>query len=323
MFEKMRDRHVDAVAMEVSSQGLKLSRVDFVPFKIGVFTNFSKDHIGGAEHPDMEDYLQSKLMLFKRCGQAVINADADMAGIVAGAAGCPVLTYGIRQPADVRAEQIVTHSDHVTFRAVTPWFVTEILVSSPGLFNVYNALAAISACGLLGIAPEAMREGLSELQVPGRAEVVPTPGKPYTIMIDYAHTPDSLENILQAVRGFTKGRLISLFGCGGDRDRTKRPLMGGISGRLADYTIITSDNPRTEEPEQILKDIETGILSLNAEYTVIGDRTEAIRHAMACGRSGDIIVLAGKGHETYQMFKDRTIHYDEREVVENLLKEMV
>jgi len=323
MFEKMRDRHVDAVAMEVSSQGLKLSRVDFVPFKIGVFTNFSKDHIGGAEHPDMEDYLQSKLMLFRRCGQAVINADADMAGIVAGAAGCPVLTYGIRQPADVRAEQIVTHSDHVTFRAVTPWFVTEILVSSPGLFNVYNALAAISACGLLGIAPEAMREGLSELQVPGRAEVVPTPGKPYTIMIDYAHTPDSLENILQAVRGFTKGRLISLFGCGGDRDRTKRPLMGGISGRLADYTIITSDNPRTEEPEQILKDIETGILSLNAEYTVIGDRTEAIRHAMACGRSGDIIVLAGKGHETYQMFKDRTIHYDEREVVENLLKEMV
>ena len=323
MFEKMRDRGVDAVAMEVSSQGLKLSRVDFVPFKIGVFTNFSKDHIGGAEHPDMEDYLQSKLLLFKRCGQGIVNVDAEMADLVIGAVTGPVLTYGIRQPADVRAEQIVTHSDHVTFHAVTPWYETDVLVSAPGLFNVYNALAAISACGLLGVSPEAIREGLAELQVPGRAEVVPTPGKPYTIMIDYAHTPDSLENILQAVRDFTAGRLISLFGCGGDRDRTKRPMMGSISGRLADYTIITSDNPRTEEPEQILRDIETGISPLNVEYTVIADRTEAIRHAMETGRPGDIIVLAGKGHETYQMFKDRTIHYDEREVVENLLKEMV
>jgi len=196
-------------------------------------------------------------------------------------------------------------------------------VSAPGLFNVYNALAAIAACGALGIGPEAIREGLSRVAVPGRAEVVPTPGMPYTVMIDYAHTPDSLENILNAVRGFTANRLICVFGCGGDRDRTKRPQMGAISGRLADYTIITSDNPRTEEPERILKDIEVGITPLGVAYTVIQDRTEAIRHAMLQGREGDVIVLAGKGHETYQMFKDKTIHYDEREVVEVLLKEMV
>ena len=323
MFEKMRERSVDSVVMEVSSQGLKLNRVDFVPFKIGVFTNFSQDHIGGAEHPDMADYFRSKMMLFARCGSAIVNADVEATDAVIRASAGPVLTYGIRHAADIRAEKVETNQDSVSFHAVTPWFRTDVRVSAPGLFNVYNALAAIAACGLLGISAADVQAGLSEIQVPGRAEVVPTPGRPYTVMIDYAHTPDSLENILSAVRDFTAGRLISLFGCGGDRDRAKRPLMGGISGRLADYTILTSDNPRTEEPEQILRDIEAGILSSDAQYTVITDRTAAIRHALENGRAGDIIVLAGKGHETYQMFKDRTIHYDEREVVETLLKEMV
>lgn len=323
MFEKMRDRSVVSVAMEVSSQGLKLNRVDFVPFRVGVFTNFSQDHIGGAEHPNLADYFRSKMLLFARCGQGIVNADIEMAGEVVKSATCPVLTYGIRRSADIWAERIEKHHDAVSFHVVTPWFETDVRVSAPGLFNVYNALAAIAACGFLGVAPENVKEALAEIQVPGRAEVVPTPGRPYTVMIDYAHTPDSLENILSAVRDFTTGRLISLFGCGGDRDRTKRPLMGHISGRLADYTIITSDNPRTEEPDQILRDIEAGILSMDAEYTVIADRTEAIRHALEYGQVGDFIVLAGKGHETYQMFRDKTIHYDEREVVETLLKEMV
>lgn len=324
MFQKMRERAVDTVAMEVSSQGLKLNRVDFVPFRIGVFTNFSQDHIGGSEHPDMDDYLQSKLRLFSRCETGIVNADIDIAPRVKGAATCPVLTYGIRQESvDVRAHHVALFASSVRFQVTTPWFETAVEVSAPGLFNVYNALAAIAACGALGIGPEAIREGLSRVAVPGRAEVVPTPGMPYTVMIDYAHTPDSLENILNAVRGFTANRLICVFGCGGDRDRTKRPQMGAISGRLADYTIITSDNPRTEEPERILKDIEMGITPLGVAYTVIQDRTEAIRHAMLQGREGDVIVLAGKGHETYQMFKDKTIHYDEREVVEVLLKEMV
>lgn len=323
MFEKMRERSVDSVAMEVSSQGLKLNRVDFVPFKVGVFTNFSQDHIGGAEHPDMADYFRSKMLLFGRCGCGIVNVDSESAGAVLKGASCPVLTYGIRQEADIMAKDVRTLQDSVSFLAVTPWFQSTVRVSAPGLFNVYNALAAIAACGYLGVSAADVKAGLMEIKVPGRAEVVPTPGKSYTVMIDYAHTPDSLENILSTVRDFTAGRLVSLFGCGGDRDRAKRPLMGGISGRLADYTILTSDNPRTEEPEQILRDIEAGILSANAEYTVITDRTEAIRHALAIGLAGDVIVLAGKGHETYQMFKDRTIHYDEREVVENLLKEMV
>jgi UDP-N-acetylmuramoyl-L-alanyl-D-glutamate--2,6-diaminopimelate ligase len=324
LFEKMRSRGVDAVAMEVSSQGLKLRRADFVPFRVGVFTNFSQDHIGGTEHPDLEDYLQSKLRLFSKCETGIVNADIDIAPRVTGVAACPIFTYGIRQDtADVRALNVQLHADHVTFDVVSPWFDTSVDVSAPGMFNVYNALAAIATCGALGIGPEAIVRGLSKVQVPGRAEVVPTPGQPYTLMIDYAHSPDSLENILTAVRGFTANRLICVFGCGGDRDRSKRPVMGEVSGRLADYTVITSDNPRTEDPEAILKDIEAGITPLHAAYTVILDRTEAIRHAMRQGREGDVIVLAGKGHETYQMFKDKTIHYDEREVVEALLKEMV
>ena len=170
------------------------------------------------------------------------------------------------------------------------------------------------------VAVEFIKEGLLNVQVPGRAEVVPTPGKPYTVMIDYAHTPESLENILSTVKEFVKGRLISVFGCGGDRDRTKRPLMGEVSGRIADLTIITSDNPRTEEPSQILKDIENGIKNTSGQYLVIEDRTEAIRYAMEHALPGDIIVLSGKGHETYQIFKDKTIHYDEREVVEKILE---
>ena len=323
LFEKMRDQSVQSVAMEVSSQGLKLHRVDFIKFKVGIFTNFSHDHIGGAEHPDMEDYFASKMLLFSRCETGIVNADIEEVGAVLSAATCKILTYGVKKPADIRAESIVTHQDSVTFHVVTPWFDTDVTVSAPGLFNVYNALAAITACGCLGVDEKAVIEGLASIQVPGRAEVVHTPTKPYTVMIDYAHTPDSLENILRSVREFTAGRLICLFGCGGDRDRTKRPEMGKISGRYADYSILTSDNPRTEDPAKILQEIEDGISEQNAEYTVIIDRTEAIRHALRIGLAGDVIVLAGKGHETYQMFKDKTIHYDEREIVEELVKELI
>lgn len=322
LFEKMKEKGADSIVMEVSSQGLKLSRVDAVRFDVGVFTNLSKDHIGGFEHPDMEDYLRAKLMLFSRCDNAVVNTDSPYAVHVLQAATCPVVTFGIDAPAEVMAADISLMPDHVSFRIVSRWYAGTVKVSVPGRFSVYNALAAIAACGVAGIPFEAVRDGLANVQVPGRAEVVPTPGMPYTVMIDYAHTPDSLENILATVRSFTTGRLISVFGCGGDRDRTKRPLMGAISGRIADFTVITSDNPRTEEPSAILKDIEEGIVPTGGEYAVIGDRTEAIRHAMKMAGSGDVIVLAGKGHETYQMFRDKTIHYDEREVVEELLKEL-
>ncbi len=321
MLSKMKEKDVDTLVMEVSSQGLKLSRVAGMHFDIGLFTNFSKDHIGGFEHPDMEDYLTSKLKLFRQCKQGIVNLDCKESGRVLETAGCPMLTYGISSDAQIKAVNIETHSDSVEFDAVTPWFSERVKVSVPGYFSVYNALAAISVCGLLGVEPRYVREGLSNVQVPGRAEVVPTPGKDYTVMIDYAHSPDSLENVLSTVKGFVKGRLISVFGCGGDRDRSKRPVMGEISGRIADYTLITSDNPRTEDPEQIVADIEAGIKKTDGSYSVIVDRTEAIKAALHMGKKGDVIVLSGKGHETYQIFKDKTIHYDEREIVENLLKE--
>jgi UDP-N-acetylmuramoyl-L-alanyl-D-glutamate--2,6-diaminopimelate ligase len=322
MLEKMKDRGADTVVMEVSSQGLKLHRVSFTRFKTGVFTNFSKDHIGGFEHPDMEDYFSSKMKIFALCEQGAVNLDSPYASKIMEGETCPIITYGIgNKDAKVRADNIITHSDSVEFDVVSPWFNETFKVSVPGLFSVYNALAAITVSGMSGIDSETIKEGLSNVNVPGRAEVVPTPGKPYTVMIDYAHTPDSLENILTTVKGFVKGRLISVFGCGGDRDRSKRPLMGEISGRIADLTIITSDNPRTEVPSQIMNDIELGIKKTQGKYIMIEDRTEAIRYAMKHAKKDDIIVLSGKGHETYQIFKDKTIHYDEREIVENILEE--
>lgn len=322
IFDRMKDKGADTVVMEVSSQGLKLNRVAACDFDIGVFTNFSQDHIGGSEHPDMEDYFQSKMLLFSMVKRGLVNADSPYAKRVLECCKCPVLTYGIHNTADIMASDIVTHADRVEFKVKSPYFSMPVVVSVPGIFSVYNALAAIGVAGMLGISPDCITNGLKDIHIPGRAEVVPTPGKPYTVMIDYAHTPDSLENILSTVKSFAPGRVVSVFGCGGDRDRSKRPRMGKISGEIADFTIITSDNPRTEEPAQIISDIEEGIKLTRGEYIIIQDRTEAIRYAMQNALKGDIIVLAGKGHETYQMFKDRTIHYDEREIVKEILDDM-
>jgi len=197
----------------------------------------------------------------------------------------------------------------------------KLKVGIPGKFSVYNALAAVGVCGMLGVSFESIKSGLEKVSVPGRVEVVDI-GKNYTVIIDYAHSPDSLENVLTTIKGFTKNRLICLFGCGGDRDRTKRPIMGRISGQIADFTIITSDNPRTEEPSAIVKEIENGIKETNGKYITIVDRREAIKYALRNAQPGDVIVLAGKGHETYQTFKDKTIHFDEREVVREVLQEL-
>lgn len=322
MFAMMKNKGADTVVMEVSSQGLKLNRVAASDFDIGVFTNFSKDHIGENEHPDMEDYLESKLKLFQLAKKGLVNIDSDYAGRVIAECKVPCLTYGIKNKADIMAKDIITHSEKVEFYAETPWFSRRLEVSVPGFFSVYNALAAIGTAGIMGISPVHIEDGLKEIHIPGRAEVVPTPGKPYTVMIDYAHTPDSLQNILSTVKSFVSNRLISVFGCGGDRDRGKRPQMGRISGEIADFTIITSDNPRTEDPAMIISDIEEGIKLTDGKYTVIQDRTSAIRYAMENAREGDIIVLSGKGHETYQIFKDKTIHYDEREIVKEILDDM-
>lgn len=322
LFDNMKEKGADTVVMEVSSQGLKLHRVAASSFDIGVFTNLSEDHIGGNEHPDMEDYLKSKIKLFSMAKRGLVNIDSEYAKRVLDESKCPCMTFGVENKADIYAENIVTHADSVEFDVKTPWFSDHVKVSVPGRFSVYNALAAIGVAGMMGIEPEHITDGLKEIHIPGRAEVVPTPKKPYTVMVDYAHTPDSLKNILLTVKEFVPNRLICVFGCGGDRDRSKRPQMGRISGEIADITVITSDNPRTEEPMAIIKDIEEGIKQTNGQYIIIQDRTEAIRYAMTIAQKGDIIVLAGKGHETYQIFKDKTIHYDEREIVKEILESM-
>ncbi|MCX8130127.1 MAG: UDP-N-acetylmuramoyl-L-alanyl-D-glutamate--2,6-diaminopimelate ligase [Clostridia bacterium] len=318
LFSDMVEKDVNSVIMEVSSQGLELHRVGGCDFDIGVFTNISQDHIGPKEHPDFEHYLNAKIKLFSMCKMGLVNIDSKYGEEVIKRAKCEVFTYGIDKDADIRATDIATNPDNVEFKVKTPWGEGNIKVNIPGKFTIYNSLAAIGVCLKMGIPLDIIASGLEKVSVPGRAEIVET-GRNFTIMIDYAHTPDSLENILTTVKGYTPGRLVCLFGCGGDRDRSKRPVMGEISGKIADFTVITSDNPRTEEPVEIINDIEEGIKKTNAEYIKIVDRRQAISYAIENAQMNDIIVLAGKGHETYQIFKDKTIHFDEREVVREIL----
>lgn len=321
LFADMAEKGVDSTVMEVSSQGLELHRVSCCEYNIGVFTNLTQDHISPNEHSSMEEYFKAKLKLFSMCKTGLVNIDSSYGKEIVRLAPCRLYTYGIDNEADIKAKDIIAHQDCVEFEAVTPWGSLKVKVSVPGKFSIYNSLAAIGVSGLMGVPFDSIVRGLENVTVPGRAEVIPT-GQKYTVITDYAHTPDSLENILNTFKVYAKGRLISVFGCGGDRDRTKRPLMGEISGRIADFTIITSDNPRTEEPEVIIDEIEAGILKTNGRFIKIADRREAIKYALANADPQDIIILAGKGHETYQMFKDKTIHFDEREVVKEILKEL-
>jgi len=219
------------------------------------------------------------------------------------------------------AKSIRKYAESVEFEIQTPWGNEKLHVNMPGKFSVYNALAAAGVCLMMNLRFEDIKKGFLNVNVPGRIEVVNT-GKDFTVMIDYAHSPDSLENILTAVKEFSPGRIICLFGCGGDRDRTMRPMMGEISGRISDMTVITSDNPRTEDPEKIISEIEEGIKQTNGEYITITDRREAIRFALLNAKPRDIIILAGKGHENYITFKNNTIHFDEREVVREIISEL-
>lgn len=321
LFLQMVEEGVDDVVMEVSSQGLALERVCCCDFDTGVFTNLSRDHISAREHASMEEYLLAKCKLFKMCRRGLVNLDSEYAATVMRQAECPVMTFGIDSGADIRAENIEKLPNYVEFDMKSLWYRERFRVNIPGRFSIYNALAAAGVCGLLGIPSGAVKAGLERVQVPGRAESVDT-GRDFSVIIDYAHTPDSLENILSTVKDYASGAVISVFGCGGDRDRTKRPLMGAISGRIADYTVITSDNPRTEEPSAIIAEIEEGIRETGGAYRCITDRREAIRHALMTAGPRDVVVLAGKGHETYQTFGDRTIHFDEREIVWEILNEM-
>lgn len=325
LFREMADSDIDYAVMEVSSHSLELGRVDGCNFTIGVFTNLTQDHLDF--HKTIENYRNAKKKLFYMTkGSNIINIDDEHGRIIAeeaGKLGTQLVTYGIDNRADIMAKNIDITSKGVSFTLVTPKYETDINIRIPGKFSVYNALAAASVAYVEGIAGHVIKEGLNKVDnVPGRSEIIKT-DTPYTVIVDYAHTPDGLRNILAAVKQYARGRVIALFGCGGDRDKEKRPIMGEIAGKLADYCIITSDNPRSEEPKDIIKQIEAGIKSTGADYICIENRRDAIKFALKMAKPNDIVLLAGKGHETYQVLKDRTVPFDERDVVEALLREEV
>lgn len=322
MFYQMAEEKVDIVVMEVSSQSLKLNRVYGCDFDIGVFTNFYKDHISLKEHSDMDDYFNSKLKLFSMCKKGFVNMD-DFKGIKVknSAKNCDIKTYAINNEADLLAKDITITNVSVDFKIKIDGKNERIKVNVPGRFSVYNSLAAISVAREFKVTVENIKEGLENISVPGRSELVPNKQE-LAIMIDYAHTPESLENILSAVKTYTRGRVICVFGCGGDRDKTKRPLMGEVAGRVADFSIVTTDNPRTEEPKVIISEIEAGISKTKGKYKIIEDRREAIKEALRMMNKNDIVVLAGKGHEPYQEINGEKLPFDERIIVKELLEEI-
>ena len=321
ILRKMVDAETEIAVMEVSSQSLKLNRVYGIHFNVGVFTNLSEDHISLKEHPDMEDYFESKLKLFDMCDIAYVNADDLYGQRVIREAKCEIKTYGIDNEANNIAKDITITNSYADFKEKLYGKNERIKVGIPGRFSIYNALAAICVAVKFNATVDNIKEALTDIKVPGRSELIPNK-KGLTIMIDYAHSPKSLESILQAVAAYTRGRVISVFGCGGDRDSAKRPMMGEISGRVADYTIITSDNPRTENPEEIVKEIELGIKNTKGKYECIVDRTEAIKKAIAMANKNDIIVLAGKGHEPYQEINHKKYPFDERIIVNEIIDGM-
>ena len=315
LFAQMAEAGCTHVIMEVSSHALVLHRVDEIPFTVGVFTNLTEDHLDF--HKTMEEYRKAKSMLFTRCEKGVFNLDDAAAETMMAEASCTCFTYSAtKNEADLVAKNIRLESDHVKFEAVTGNEIRRIVLGIPGGFTVYNALAAAGAAMQLGIGLPEIAGALANAKgVKGRVEVVPTPGKDYTVLIDYAHTPDGLENVLRSVQGYCKGRVIAVFGCGGDRDPIKRPIMGRIGVELSDLAVITSDNPRTEDPNAIIAQIVAGFEGTDKPYVVIENRREAIRWAMDHAQKDDIIVLAGKGHETYQILGTEKTHLDEREEV--------
>ena len=320
---QMVDEGVEIVSMEVSAHAVDMHRLDGVSFEAAGFTNLSQDHLD--YFGTMENYFETKKSFFMHGAvqNAALNADDESSVKIIRDLQIPYLTYGISAEADVFARDIEISENGVSFRICLRG-LEEMPISMhlTGMFNVYNALAAASLAMILGIDKNAIKEGLESIRnVPGRVEVLDT-DTPYKVILDYAHSPDALKNVLTTVRAFTKSRLIALFGCGGDRDQGKRPIMGEIVGRLADFSILTSDNPRTEDPDAILRSIEVGMKKTKGEYVVIENRREAIRYALEMGREGDVIILAGKGNETYQDIMGVKRPFNEKVVVHELLKEM-
>lgn len=321
LFRRMADAGCEYVVMEVSSQGLEQKRVGPCQFKIGVFTNLTQDHLD--VHGSMENYYQAKKMLFDKSESGLINID-DMAGKrFRKEIPCPTKTYSAEEKADFYAEDIILSADGVKYVFCDRTSKYNVDFKMPGLFNVSNSLAVIACCETLGFDVETAIKYINSMQgVRGRAEVVPT-GRDFTVICDYAHTPDAIVNVLSAIKGSAKGKVKCLFGCGGNRDATKRPLMAAAAADNADFLIVTSDNPRNENPEEIIKDVLEGLKGKDTPYVTICDRREAIHWAVQNAEKDDVIVLAGKGHEDYQILAGgEKIHFDEREVVAEALKAM-
>ena len=320
LFRQMSDAGCTHVVMEVSSHALALDRVYGIRFAVGIFTNLSQDHLDF--HHTMEEYCDAKAILFERCDVAIYNADDPWHQRMLAHCPCRTFSYSAKGEADLAAKSIQLHAGSVDYDAEADTEWAHVHVGIPAIFTVYNTLDAIAACWNLGVPIAECADALAKNHgVKGRMEIIPTPGKNFTILNDYAHKPDALENVLSSVRGFAKGRTVVVFGCGGDRDRTKRPVMGEIAARLADFSIVTSDNPRTEEPMAIIDDILAGMKGCTA-YAVEPDRVKAIHYAMDHAQPGDVIVLAGKGHEDYQEINHQHFPMDERVIVAQHLKEM-
>lgn len=318
ILRQMKDEGVDLVVMEVSSHSLDQRRVHGVTFEVGEFTNLTQDHLD--YHKTFENYLEAKRKLFLQSKRAVINADDPYGRLLIEGLDIPVATYGIRERADISASEIDITTKGVQFDMHTAEGLTRMHVPIPGLFSVFNAMGAAGVAMCLGFPMEAIKGGIDVmLSVSGRLEPLPTNGRPFSVLLDYAHTPDALENILKTVREFAKGRIVTLFGCGGDRDKAKRPIMGEIAGRYSDALIVTSDNPRTEEPMDIINSIMDGVKKSGCDYVVIENRRKAIAFALENAQPEDIIILAGKGHENYQEINGIKHHFDEKEIVAELM----
>lgn len=314
LFRRMRDAGCTHVVMEVSSHSLALERVAGITFDVAVFTNLSQDHLD--LHGTMEEYAAAKKKIFSQCRVGCVNLDDERAEYMMDGAPCPIVRYSaIRNDAELVAKDIRLTASGVRFAAVSGEELALTRLAIPGMFSVYNALSVMAAAHCVGVSLADCAAALATARgVKGRMESVPTDGD-YSIIIDYSHKPDALEKALKTLRPVTRGRLMVLFGCGGDRDRKKRPLMGAIAEENADLTIVTSDNPRTEEPEAIIQEILAGMKARRGSVKVICDRAEAIRWAIDQARSGDVILLAGKGHEDYQIIGKEKHHMDEREIV--------
>jgi UDP-N-acetylmuramoyl-L-alanyl-D-glutamate--2,6-diaminopimelate ligase len=328
LFAMMVEAGVEYVVMEVSSHSIDQGRVSGLEFIGGIFTNITQDHLD--YHGTFEEYFRVKSSFFRQLpthSWAAINRDDPHAEELIAQISAKVITYGVKEAAavqaDVRADSVNVSHSGVSFMTLSKLGRLRFELDLMGYFNVYNSLGAIAAGLAMGIDLETIKRGLEKVTgVPGRFEAVPGAAS-FGVIVDYAHTPDGLENILNSARGLTDGRVLLVFGCGGDRDRTKRPQMGALAALKADFTIITSDNPRSEDPRRIIGDIEAGLYKANpaARYLVEADRAVAIRKIIAMAEDSDIVVIAGKGHETYQIFADRTIHFDDREIAREALEE--